>query len=78
MKDSIHFGDMLNERGIEREWADLAVRDPDRIEDHDDGTRHFIKQIPQFGGRWLGVVVNATVTPERRVTAFFDRRIRRP
>jgi hypothetical protein len=27
MKDSIHFGDMLNERGIEREWADFDEND---------------------------------------------------
>jgi hypothetical protein len=77
MEDSIHFGDMLKERGIELEWVDLAVREPDRIEDHDDGTRHFIKQIPEFGSRWLRVIVNTTSLPERRVTAFFDRRLRR-
>lgn len=68
---------MLKERGIEREWVDRTTRDPDRTEEHDDGTRHFIKQIPEFGNRWLRVVVNIGVEPERRVTAFFDRRLRR-
>ena len=77
MQNSIHFDDMLNERGIKPEWVDRATRDPDRTEDHDDGTRHFIKQIPEFGGRWLRVIVNVTVIPEKRVTAFFDRRLRR-
>ena len=77
MQDSIHFGDMLDERGIEREWADRATRDPDRTEDHDDGTRHFINQIPEFGGRWLRVIVNVTADPEKRVPAFFNGRLRR-
>jgi hypothetical protein len=77
MKDSIHFDDMLNERGIKREWADRAIADPDRTEDHADGTRHYIKQIPEFKNRWLRVIVNVTASPDRRVTAFFDRRLRR-
>jgi hypothetical protein len=77
MENSGHFGDMLKERGIRPEWADRTVEEADKIEDHDDGTRHFIKQIPEFGNRWLRVVVNVTETPERRVTAFFDRRLRR-
>ena len=77
MQDSTHFDCMLSERGIKREWADRATRDPDRTEEHDDGTRHFIKQIPEFGDRWLRVVVNVTVDPQKRVTAFFDRRLRR-
>jgi hypothetical protein len=38
---------MLKERGIACEWADLAVREPDRTEDRDDGTRHFIRRIPE-------------------------------
>ena len=76
MEDSIHFRDILNEREIERRWVDRAVREPDRIEDYEDGTRHFIKRIPEFGNRWLRVVVNITWTPERFVTAFFDRRLR--
>ena len=78
MDETGHFGDMLNERRIEREWVDRAIREPDRTEEHDDGTRHFIRQIPEFGDRWLRVVVNVTAQPERRVTAFFDRRLRRP
>ncbi|MFO8152437.1 hypothetical protein [Thioalkalivibrio sp.] len=49
---------MLVERGIPAEWADRATEFPDRTEDKGDGTRHFIKQIPESGGRWLTVVVN--------------------
>ena len=77
MEDTSHFKDMLKERGIEREWADLAVLQPDRTEDHADGTRHYIRRIPDFGDRWLRVIVNVASDPERRVTAFFDRRLRR-
>ncbi len=77
MEDSIHFADMLREREIKREWVNAALESPDRTEDHDDGTRHFIKQIPEFGNRWLRVVVNVAGFPEKRVTAFFDRRLRR-
>ncbi len=72
-----HFVDMLKERGIEREWVDRTIRAPDRTEEHDDGTRHFMLQIPEYGNRWLRVVVNVVTQPERRVTAFFDRRLRR-
>ena len=67
---------MLKERCIRREWADFATNDPDRTEDHEDGTRHFIKKIPEFGNRWLRVIVNVKDTPAIRVTAFFDRRLR--
>lgn len=77
MRDSIHFNDMLKERDIRWEWVDRTISRPDRTEEHKDGTRHFIKQIPEFGNRWLRVVVSVTVTPEKRVTAFFDRRLRR-
>ena len=72
-----HFDDMLKERGISPEWVERTIGSPDTTEDHKDGTRHFIKRIPEFGNRWLRVVANVKVTPEKRVTAFFDRRLRR-
>ena len=78
MEDSAHFSQMLTERGIDPEWAERATSDPDRTEGHDDGTKHFLKRIPDFGDWWLRVVVNVTVTLGRRVTAFFDRNFRRP
>lgn len=70
-----HFEDMLKERGIALEWAERAITTPDRTENHDDGTIHFIKRIPEFGNRWLRVIVRAGVVPGRRVTVFFDRRL---
>nr|VFJ42858.1 MAG: protein of unknown function (DUF4258) [Candidatus Kentron sp. DK] len=72
-----HFSKKLNEREIRREWVDRTTQTPDRTEDHDDGTRHFIKRIPEFENRWLRVVVNVAVYPNKRVTAFFDRRLSR-
>jgi hypothetical protein len=77
MDDSLHFRDMLRERGIEREWAERTVLAPDRTENHDDGTLHYLKRIPEFGDRWLRVIVNEVDTPEKLVTAFFDRRLGR-
>ncbi len=72
-----HFGDMLDERGIARDWVQRVLDAPDDTEEHDDGTRHFIKQIPEFGNRWLRVVINIVKQPNKGVTAFFDRRLRR-
>ncbi len=77
MEDSAHFADMLHERRIKREWADHTVDNPDVMEDHEDGTRHFIKQISECDDRWLRVIVNVNVNPNRLVTAFFDRRLRK-
>ncbi len=77
MDDSIHFADMLEERGIRSEWVDRTIREPEKVEEHEDGTRHFIRRIPEFGNRWLRVVVNTEDKPGLRVTAFFDRRLRR-
>ncbi len=77
MKDTSHFDDMLKERGISREWITCAMEKPDKIEDHDDGTRHYLKQIAEYGNRWLRIVVNIEVNPNKKVTAFFDRRLRR-
>jgi hypothetical protein len=77
MEDAAHFRQMLVERGIPAEWADRATEFPDRTEDKEDGTRHFIKQIPESGGRWLRVVVNVAVTPSKRIAVFLDRRLSR-
>ena len=67
---------MLRERGIQEEWVERTVSQPESIEDREDGTRHYLRRIPEFEGRWLRVVVNVTVEPAARVTAFFDRRLR--
>jgi hypothetical protein len=77
MRDTRHFQEMLKERNIRPEWADATVAAPDRIEPQEDGTQHFLKRMPEQGDRWLRVVVNPAAEPPARVTAFFDRRLRR-
>ena len=68
---------MLEERSIHTQWVDRTIQRPDQREDHADGTTHFMKQIPEHGNRWLRVVVNINVKPNRAITAFFDRRLGR-
>ncbi|MCP4626711.1 MAG: DUF4258 domain-containing protein [bacterium] len=77
MEFSKHFNQMLEERNIRREWVNQTSDAPDNVEEIEDGTRHYIKQIPEYGNRWLRVVVNVRANPNRAVTAFFDRRLRR-
>ena len=76
MEFTKHFNQMLEERSINGEWVNRAIQSPERVEDREDGTKHFIKQIPEHGNRWLRVVVNIIDKPNRAVTAFFDRRLR--
>ena len=74
---SIHARDMLQERAIPEEWVMRTLNDPDNREIMTDNTTHYIKAIPEFGGRSLRVVMNLDVIPNRVITVFFDRRIRR-
>lgn len=74
---SEHAYDMLRERNIRDSWVKLTIEDPEKKELKEDGTIHYIRAIEQYGGRYLGVVVNPDVRPQRIVTLFFDRRIRR-
>lgn len=53
-----HFMDMLKERDISPEWIERTLEDPDRTVDHEDGTRHYMKMIPEHDNRWLRIVVN--------------------
>lgn len=77
MIDTKHFIEMLNERDISLEMVDSAMIAPDQIEELEDGTKHYLKKFGTAGGRWLRVVVNMNSDPPRRITAFFDRRLRR-
>ena len=56
MKFTDHFNKMLKERGIRSEWVDRTIRNSDKIEDREDGMRHFLKQIEEYGNRWLRVI----------------------
>jgi hypothetical protein len=72
-----HARAMLQERGILEEWLWRTVETPDRVESGSEGNLHFIKAIPEYGGRFLRVVVNPRAKPPRVVTVFFDRRLGR-
>ena len=49
----------------------------DRTEAGPTGNTHYIKAIPEHGGRFLRVIVNHHAAPGRVVTVFFDRGLRR-
>lgn len=74
---SKHAQDVMRERHIPEEWVRRAIAMPDRTDNQADGTVHDIKAIPEHGGRFLRVVVNPGVMPQRIVTVFFDRRLGR-
>jgi len=71
-----HFEDMLLERQIDRSWVERTISEPERIEEPEDGTRHYLCRITERGERWLRVIVNVSAQPPRAVTVFFDRRLR--
>jgi len=73
MKYTRHFEDMMAERSIQPKWIEQTLNKPDKVENKPDGTRHFLKQIPEYGNRWLRIIVNVTCEPNKAVTVFFDR-----
>jgi Domain of unknown function (DUF4258) len=74
---SLHAQDELARRGIPLDWVWRAVQAPDRTEERPDGTVHYIKRLPEFGGQYLRIVVNHRKRPPRVATIFFDARLRR-
>ena len=74
---SEHAREMLKERGIQESWVKKALDQPETKTTHDDGTVHYTRAIEEFGGRHLRVIVNPDIQPQKVVTQFFDRRLRR-
>jgi len=74
---STHARNMLVERQIEEEWLWRTLSSPDDFYSGTDENRHFLKAIAERQGRILHVVVNDYVQPNRIVTLFFDRRVRK-
>jgi hypothetical protein len=58
------------------DWVDRTVDSPERVEDHDDGTRHYLARVPERGGRVLRVVLKPDADPPSVVTVFLDRRMK--
>lgn len=67
---------MIEERKIALEWIQRVIAEPVKTENKEDGTIHYLKPIPEHGGRVLRVVTNPG-NPVRVITLFFDRRERR-
>ena len=61
MHKTTHFKKMLSERNILDQWVDRTLSDPDKMEDHEDGTRHYLKQILEHDNRWLRVIVSSEI-----------------
>jgi hypothetical protein len=68
----------IQDRAIQFAWIETTLSNPQRLLPLADihGNTHYLKQIPDFGNRWLRVIVNPNVTPKRVVTVFFDRRVK--
>jgi hypothetical protein len=75
---SEHASYQMQERNIQLSWIEDTLVNPQQTLPQADsqGNTHYLKQIPQFDNRWLRVIVNPTVEPNRIVTVFFDRRIK--
>jgi hypothetical protein len=72
---SRHFRAMLKERDIPMTFVKIALAEPEKTEERNDGTKHFLRRIKEYNNRWLRVVVNVTASPNKAVTVFFDRRL---
>ena len=74
---SAHAKEMLLERKILEEWVWRAIDSPDNKETGTDSNLHYTKTIKENEDRILRVVVNPNLEPNRIVTVFFDRRLKR-
>ncbi len=72
-----HTRDMLKERDILEEWLWLTINNPDWKNIGEDGNNHYFKSIKEHKEQILHVVVNPNVSPNKVITVFFDRRMRR-
>ncbi len=73
-----HAREMLAERHIVEEWVWRTVNSPDRKRRHpDDNNMHYTKTLGEARGRVLHVVVDDHYQPNRIVTVFFNRRLRK-
>ena len=77
---SEHARTVLVARDIDVAWVARILSQPLRTEDdpRDPSLRHALGPIVERDGRVLRIVYNHAVQPVRLVTAFFDRRERRP
>ncbi|MDE2322953.1 MAG: DUF4258 domain-containing protein [candidate division NC10 bacterium] len=71
-----HARDALEKRRIALQWVKQVLTRPEWIEPDpvDPNLEHRLAPVAEFGNRVLRVVVNGTASPQRVVTAYFDRR----
>ncbi len=74
---SKHAMDMIIEREIDKRWISDTITKPDYTKFVSEEEFHYIKQINEYGNRFLRVVVNPKIQPKKIITIFFDRRLRR-
>ncbi len=72
---TIHAKTMMHERLIQEDWVIRTVKNPDFTELRRNDEKHYVKLIPENGGKYLRVIVNPSVSPNRVITVFFDRRV---
>lgn len=77
---SAHASDAIGERELDIAWIVRTVRDPDWVvaDPERPGVERRYRAIPEQGGRVLRVAVMEKPDEIRIITAFFDRRARRP
>jgi hypothetical protein len=75
-----HALDALTERELQADWVEATVRAPDWREPdpHDPAVIRCFRVIPERGGRILRVALVETEAEIRILSAFLDRRARRP
>ncbi len=71
-----HARTMMHERLIREEWIYRTVTGPDSVEERSRNERHFLRLIPEAGGKFLRVIINPETDPYRVITVFFDRRVK--
>ena len=71
-----HASIVIAERGIDLDWIERTLAEPDRTEADwaDPALRRALRRVAVRDDRVLRVVYNATVSPPKIVTAYFDRR----
>jgi len=70
-----HARTMMHERMIQEDWVKNAVNDPDSTDSRRADEKHYLKRIPEAGGKTLRVIINPSMSPPRVITVFFDRRV---
>jgi len=73
---SEHTQKMINEREIKITWLENTLYHPDKSYKETDNTFHYIKQIKENNNKFLRVIINKDVNPQKIITVFFDRRLK--